>query len=167
MKSGFMVVFFCLMAFGACAVSPAWALLQDSGAGTNYLMGDVGVGSTSPGTKLDVNGSMRLVAATLGAACSPKGAQAYNTSTGAPMYCNASAVWASGVAASGFTSCTIRTGSLAPTSTVSCNAGETMTGGGCTMASSGYSQDYPSASATWYCKSSSTPSVTAYAICCS
>ena len=135
--------------------------------------GNVGIGTTDPKTTLDVNGSVRpgsVPAANLGSPCSPLGAQGYNATTGAPVYCNASLLWTS-VGGGGFTTCTnvsngpIKGNSLSAT----CPAGTTMTGGGCHIQSTTeiiYSH-YPSGASTWICEFGGGPHMmTAYAICC-
>ena len=69
----------------------------------------------------------------------------------------------------GISSCTTVTSSQgAGTASISCSAGYTMTGGGCTTAATTYyiNQSYPSAANTWTCRAYSTYGVTAYAICC-
>lgn len=65
--------------------------------------------------------------------------------------------------------CTIRSGSGYPSASVSCEAGEVLSGGGCVAGSSGFNpgtlqRSFPSNSTTWSCTSNA--SVTAYAICC-
>jgi len=53
------------------------------------------------------------------------------------------------------------------TKTVSCNAGEIMTGGGCNVGSYAIKVSYPSADNTWSCSSTNNDAQpTAYAICC-
>ena len=66
-------------------------------------------------------------------------------------------------------SCVQRTNNVnAASLTVSCNAGETMTGGGCSgTGGRQVEQTYPSAAATWTCTFNlADASHTAYAICC-
>jgi len=52
--------------------------------------GNVGIGTTSPLTKLEINGELKLKAVTVGSSCSVTGSQAYNIATGAPVYCSTS-----------------------------------------------------------------------------
>lgn len=60
------------------------------GAGTNvyYNGGNVGIGTSTPAAKLEVNGEIRPIGVELGSICSNIGAQAYDQSSGAPVYCN-------------------------------------------------------------------------------
>ena len=51
--------------------------------------GNVGIGVSSPTSKLEVSGYVRPGPANPGAACSSVGAQAYDTTTGQPLYCKA------------------------------------------------------------------------------
>lgn len=64
---------------------------RGSGSDIYYNVGSIGIGTNTPAVKLDVNGSIRPSPETVGSACSPMGAQAYNASTGAPIYCNGTA----------------------------------------------------------------------------
>jgi hypothetical protein len=79
-------------AYAAGSVNSQWI---SSGTYIYYPNGgNVGIGTTTaPATKLEVNGFVRPAAATLTAACSPIGAQAYNAATGAPIYCSSALVW--------------------------------------------------------------------------
>lgn len=58
-----------------------------------YSAGNVGIGTATPVTKLDVSGTIRTAAATVAAACSPLGAQAHDPATGAPLYCSNTGDW--------------------------------------------------------------------------
>jgi len=59
--------------------------------------GSVGIGTTTPAAKMDVNGGIHPGAATTGASCSDtaEGSFAYDMSVHTPVYCNSSRVWAS------------------------------------------------------------------------
>jgi hypothetical protein len=156
----------------------AFVTATPGGAGTTSLLsekmritatGNVGIGTTNPGTTLDVNGAVRpgsVLAANIGAACSPLGAQGYNATTGAPVYCNNSAVW---TAVGSRPVCTVRTASGGQQATASCNAGETVTGGGCNGTGGSNQWLYysiPSGN-TWFCNyQNNAATVSAYAICC-
>lgn len=100
--------------------------------------GSIGINTNNPATMLDVSGTIRPQAATLGAACSPLGAQSYNSSTGAPMYCNNSHIWKS----AGISSCTTRSSKTYTSCSVSvsCNADEIAMGGGCSCSGGTVSQ---------------------------
>ncbi|MGZ6450582.1 MAG: beta strand repeat-containing protein [Bdellovibrio sp.] len=70
--------------------------------------GNVGVGTTSPGAKLDVNGSIHPGAATTGASCvgNAEGSFAYDTAAHAPVYCSNSGNWVLINGSSGQVPCT-------------------------------------------------------------
>lgn len=53
----------------------------------------VGIGTTNPTSKFEVNGSIKPGTATTGSACSTEGAFAYDESAHAPIYCNQSGGW--------------------------------------------------------------------------
>lgn len=55
--------------------------------------GNVGIGTAGPAAKLDVNGTIKSAAQTPDAACGPLGAQGYNSTTGAPLYCANTGKW--------------------------------------------------------------------------
>ncbi|MBC7419133.1 MAG: tail fiber protein, partial [Bdellovibrio sp.] len=65
--------------------------------------GNVGIGTTTPQTTLDVAGGIRAGSSgiTTGAACSPEGTMAYDVVAHAPVFCNQSLVWATQGAGSG------------------------------------------------------------------
>ena len=72
--------------------------------GTNIAMdrvmidssGNVGIGTMAPGAMLDVAGGIRPFAAIPDTLCSPLGSQAYNSTTGAPLYCSDLGKWTGG-----------------------------------------------------------------------
>lgn len=68
--------------------------------------GNVGIGTTAPEAKLDVAGGIRPGSAgvTTGGGCSPEGVFAYDMAAHAPVYCNASGIWAS-MGGGNFSSC--------------------------------------------------------------
>lgn len=113
---------------------------RGSGSTIYYSGGNVGVGTSSPQTTLEVNGTIRPQAASVGAGCSPLGAQAYDSASGTPLYCNSSAVWTP--SGGGFTITTRTASTVAwrwPTAAVNCNADEKVVGGGGTCTGgSGY-----------------------------
>lgn len=77
----------------------AW--ITADGLGSRYgalfatISGDVGIGTTTPQAKLDVNGSIHPGSATTGASCAgnPEGSFAYDTTAHAPVYCASSGNW--------------------------------------------------------------------------
>ncbi len=72
------------------------ALYEDPGAGNLKVSGNVGVGlafGESATARLDVRGTILPGAQTQDAGCGPLGAQGYNSSTGAPLYCASSGRW--------------------------------------------------------------------------
>ncbi len=89
--------------------------------------GNVGIGTTTPTAKLEVNGTIKPGPATIGAACSPAGAIAYDTAADTLVFCKASPNgWTSalagfsGVNIHSFPACTVTSGSLScPPYTVS------------------------------------------------
>ncbi|QDK39398.1 hypothetical protein [Bdellovibrio sp. NC01] len=68
--------------------------------------GNVGIGTGSPATKLDVNGGIRPGSVTTGASCAGngEGTFAYDPTTHAPVYCSNSGVWTP-IGSSGISSC--------------------------------------------------------------
>ena len=56
--------------------------------------GNVGIGTTDPKTILDVNGPIRSGGVVTGGGCTAKGSLAYDMTTYAPVYCNATGTWA-------------------------------------------------------------------------
>lgn len=68
--------------------------------------GKVGIGTSSPATKLDVNGGIRPGSVTTGASCAGngEGTFAYDPTTHAPVYCSNSGVWTP-IGSSGVSSC--------------------------------------------------------------
>lgn len=70
--------------------------LRGTGASINniyYNNGNVGVGTTNPvNAMLEVSGTFRPGAVTIGSACTAIGTQGYNATTGQPAYCDGS-VW--------------------------------------------------------------------------
>lgn len=72
-----------------------WQISESNQNNIFYSLGNVGVGTSNPATKLDVDGEIRSAAAVAGDLCSVLGAQAYDSTTGAPLYCNNSSpkVW--------------------------------------------------------------------------
>ena len=78
-------------------------LAQVSGSGSLYQdvmiiqpNGNVGIAQPNPEVSLDVNGQIRAKSASAGQVCPALGAQAYEATSGAPLYCNNSSprVWA-------------------------------------------------------------------------
>lgn len=61
--------------------------------------------------------------------------------------------------------CTLRSTSGATTSTVSCSAGEIVTGGGCAVSSTAMISNFPASTSSWTCTNTG-GATTAYAICC-
>ena len=77
-----------------------------------YSTGNVGIGTSNPTVKLEVNGSIKPGSAgiTTGAACAPEGAIAYDLAAHEPVYCSSTLAWtkiggAAAPAAAGITSC--------------------------------------------------------------
>ncbi|HEX7674642.1 MAG TPA: hypothetical protein VF412_10745 [Bdellovibrio sp.] len=68
--------------------------------------GNVGIGTTTPATKLDVNGGIRPGSVTTGASCAGngEGTFAYDPTTHAPVYCSNAGIWAP-IGSSGVASC--------------------------------------------------------------
>nr|BDT27789.1 prepilin-type N-terminal cleavage/methylation domain-containing protein [Bacteriovorax sp. HI3] len=150
--------------------------LRGTGANINniyYNNGNVGVGTTSPtNAKLEVAGTIRPGAVTVGSGCAVIGAQGYNSSNGQPAYCDGS-VWKNSGGGAG--DVTIVNGSVSScrgVSTAYCPAGHTVVGGGYTFnASCGCpeehrfaTQNYPSSTTSWSVSMECATS-TAYAVC--
>lgn len=116
-------------------------------------------------TDFSQGGAIRIGASTTTCNSGASGALRYNNSTNKFDYCNGTS-WTTWTA-SGL-SCTIRSNNTNATNmTISCNAGETMTGGGCNSSTRQINGSYPSASATWRCVfNNADASNTAYAVCC-
>lgn len=112
-----------------------------------------------------VGGAIRIGSSTTGCNSTTKGGLRYNSTTDQFDYCNSTA-WTAWLSSA--PSCTIRSNNTNATNmTISCNAGETMTGGGCNSSSRQVNGTYPSAAATWRCVfNNAAASNTAYAICC-
>lgn len=135
--------------------------------------GSVAIGTNVPtaGAALDIGSntsSMLLPVGTTGQRpAGVNGMMRYNTTTPAvEAYVNNA--WKTLSGTSGFTSCTQVNSTIAAASgTVSCTAGYTMTGGGCSSTLYPVLATQPSAADTWYCAfTSSAGSNAAYAICC-
>lgn len=151
---------------------------------TSYLEvtngGLVGIGVTNPVAKLDVRGDVRI--GNTGAACTAvnEGAQRYNATAKNMEFCNGTAWKTMG----GASTTTIRTAAVAGSghfaATASCNAGETVVGGGCEdscngandagVGNTGLVDSYPNSATSWRCASRDistgcSRTLTAYAIC--
>lgn len=59
----------------------------------NTNTGNVGIGMTNPGTKLEVAGGIKPGNVTTGTTCSPEGAFGYDSTAHAPVYCSSGLVW--------------------------------------------------------------------------
>jgi hypothetical protein len=81
---------------GGSAAAPISFVTSNSTRVLIDASGNVGIGTTSPGAKLDVNGGIHPGSATTGASCSgnSEGTFAYDTAAHSPIYCNSSGVWA-------------------------------------------------------------------------
>lgn len=150
------------------ATSDIW--IRGTGANINdisYNAGKVGIGTLAPKTALDVVGGIRAGAATPGDACTPLGAQAYNSATGAPLYCSNLAVWTAPGGA--LSSCmVVNSGVSWNTATATCPADYKMTGGGCnSVPNTGYFRGvYPNSTSSFFCWDITSQNIIAYAICC-
>jgi len=152
--------------------------LYQTTANPNYLAGSLGIGRIVPAAMLDVNGGVRI--GYNGAACAPTNEGEIRYSSGGAMeYCDGSdwTSWGSdgdieqvsGMSAPSWgLSCTQRTTVLNnATVTRSCNAGEIMTGGGCSATANNLRSSNPSAAATWQCVwTGANANNTAHAVCC-
>ena len=77
------------------SISTASTEIWSRGSGTTifYTGGNVGIDTSTPTAKLDVNGSIKPGAGTVGSACSPEGSFAYDSAQHKPVYCNQAGVW--------------------------------------------------------------------------
>lgn len=142
--------------------------------------GNVGIGTAAPATRLEVKGALKIAYDEQSCAAASEGAIRYDSSSDSFEVCATAGSWSglgaieqvSGLSAPSYgLSCTQRTATTSTeATTIACNAGEIMTGGGCRHSSTTVTMEDsgPSAAATWSCEwNSAAATGTAYAICCS
>jgi prepilin-type N-terminal cleavage/methylation domain-containing protein len=141
-----------------------------------YSGGDVGIGTSTPVTQLDVAGGIKPGDQTQVTICdtSTEGTQRYNKLTHAMEYCGYNSgppvtySWMA-MGGAGINSCIIaNSGVVWNTATATCPVGYKMTGGGCdSVPQTGHFRShYPNSSNSFFCWDFTSQNIIAYAICC-